>query len=411
MKTKNILISGASIAGPALAFWLNRYGFQTTIIERAPAIRPGGYAVDFRGAAMEVLKRMGILEEIRKYETRTGKITIVNEDNKKVASMPDGFTSGELEIMRGDLANVLYEATKDETEYIFDDSITGIQQDESGVDVTFHHHPARRFDLVIGADGLHSNVRSIVFGEESRFLHDLGLYVAIYTTPNYLDLKMDGLYYGTLGKRVGIFGARESAEARASFFFVSEPLKYDRRNTAQQKQILREKFASEKWEVPRLLDMMESAPDFYFDSISQVKMEKWSSGRVVLIGDAAHCASPVSGMGTSAAMVGAYVLAGELWNTNGHYAAAFSRYEETMREFVGNCQKLADGVDWFVPTTRFKQWLSQKIWKILPYTPWKNMMIEYPAKVGRSITLPDYDLQASIKDYNELVGDESPVPA
>ncbi|PSL50350.1 2-polyprenyl-6-methoxyphenol hydroxylase-like FAD-dependent oxidoreductase [Chitinophaga niastensis] len=391
MKTKTILISGASVAGPALAFWLNRYGFQTTIIERAPGIRPGGYAVDFRGAAMEVLVKMGLLDEIRKYETRTGTITIVDKNNKKVASMPEGFTSGELEIMRGDLVNVFYDATKQDVEYIFDDSIISLVQNMDGVEVTFEHHPARHFDLVIGADGLHSNVRKIAFGDEAKFCHDFGLYIAIFTTPNFMNVGMNGLFYSTPGKRVGFFGARQSTEARASFYFASEPLQYDRRDIAQQQQILRYRFTHEQWQVPQLLELMDSAPDFYFDAISQIKMDRWSTGRIALIGDAAHCASPLSGMGTSMAVVGAYILAGELKKANGDYAVAFSRYEDMMRPFVKEGQKLADGgADWFVPTTRLKHWFSQQMWKVLPYSPWKNMMIELPSKIARSVKPENY---------------------
>jgi len=390
MKPHRILISGASVAGPTLAFWLSRYGFQPTIIERAPAIRPGGYAVDFRGAAMDVLKNMGIIDEIRQFETRTNKITVVDKNNKKLYSLPDGFTSGELEIMRGDLANVLYNATRQDTEYIFNDTITGLTEVTDGVEVTFSHHPTRKFDLVIGADGLHSNVRTIAFGDEQQFIHDLGLYVAIFTIPNFMDLDMSGLYYSTLGKRVGIFGARQNTEAKASFFIASEPLIYDRRDIAQQKEILRALFAGQDWEVPRLLTLMDSAPDFYFDSISQIKMDRWSKGRISLVGDAAHCASPVSGMGTSMATVGAYILAGELKASDGDHALAFARYENAMREYVEKCQKLGEGVDWFVPKTRLKSWLSRQIWKILPYTPWKNMMIEIPAKAANSIKPASY---------------------
>ncbi len=390
MRNTNILISGASVAGPALAYWLSRYGFNPTVVERAPAVRPGGYAVDFRGAAMKALERMGIIGEIRKLETRTGSITIVDKTNRKIASMPDGFTSGELEIMRGDLAGVLYGATRDHAEYIFDDSILAISEDEDGAEVTFSRNAPRRFDLVVGADGLHSNVRALAFGEESRFIHHLGYYVAIFTTPNFMNLDHSGLYYGTLGKKVGIFSARENTEAKASFFFGSHPLEYDRRDIAHQRQILGDKFAREQWQVPRLLRMMEDAPDFYFDSVSQIRMERWSTGRSVLLGDAAHCASPLSGMGTSMAIVGAYVLAGELKEANGDYTVAFARYETLMRDFVTQCQKLAEGADWFVPRTRFKLWLSQQMWKVLPYTPWKNMMIEVPLKIGNSITLKDY---------------------
>jgi len=180
-------------------------------------------------------------------------------------------------------------------------------------------------------------------------------------------------------------------EAKASFFFATEPLDHDRRDTEQQKRILRDHFQHEGWEVPRLLELMETAPDFYFDSVSQVKMKRWSSGRSVLLGDAAYCASPLSGMGTGMAVVGAYVLAGELAEADGDYAMAFERYECLMRDFVEKCQGIADGgTDWFVPRTRFRLWLSNQMWKILPYTPWKNMMIEVPVKIGNSISLKDY---------------------
>ncbi|MBT9330054.1 FAD-dependent monooxygenase [Paracidobacterium acidisoli] len=392
MKNGNILISGASVAGPALAFWLHRYGFQPTIVERAPAVRPGGYAIDFRGASLRVLERMGLLPEVQRKQTRIGAITIVDRNNSKVASMPDGFTSGELEILRGDLADIFHEATRETTEYIFDDSIAAMEESEDGVDVLFQSGRRRRFDLVAGADGLHSKVRSVAFGEEADFVRYLGYYVSIFTIPNYLHLDHAGLYYGTPGRKVGIFSGGDPAEAKASFFFATEPLCCARYDSAQQKEILRSHFGREGWEVPRLLEWMESAPDFYFDSVSQVKMKRWSAGRCVLLGDAAYCASPLSGMGTGMAVVGAYVLAGELAESGGNHRVAFESYERLMRRFVEKCQGIADGgVDWFVPRTRFRLWLSHQMWKILPYTPWKNMMIEVPLKIGNSIDLRDYE--------------------
>ena len=391
MKNKRILISGASVAGPALAFWLHRYGFDTTVVERAAAVRPGGYAVDFRGASVGVLERMGLLPEVQRMQTRIGSITIVDEDSKKVASMPDGFTSGELEILRGDLAGIFHEATREATEYIFDDSITSMEQSDAGVDVVFERGGRRRFDLVVGADGLHSKVRSLAFGEEAKFIRYLGCYVSIFTIPNYLDLNQSGLYYGTLGKRVGIFNSGASYESKASFFFTTQQLTYQRRDIEQQKRILSEHFRGELWEIPHLLELMSSAPDFYFDSISQVKMDQWSNGRCALLGDAAYCASPLSGMGTGMAVVGAYVLAGELAEADGDYTIAYARYESLMREFVKKCQGLADGgVDWFVPRTRLRLWLSNQMWKVLPYTPWRNLMIEVPLKIGNSIKLKEY---------------------
>jgi 2-polyprenyl-6-methoxyphenol hydroxylase-like FAD-dependent oxidoreductase len=399
VRDQNILISGASVAGPALAFWLRRYGFNPTIVERAPAVREGGYAVDFRGASVRVLERMGLLGQVQEKQTRIGAITIVDKDNKKVARMPDGFTSGELEILRGDLAAIFHEATRETTEYIFDDTIEAMEQSADGVAVRFESGARRRFDLVVGADGLHSRVRLLAFGPESSFVRYMGYFVAIFTIPNYLGLDRSGLYYGTLGKKVGIFGGGDPREAKASFFFATEPPDYDRHNVEEQKKILRGHFQRESWQVPRLLELMENAPDFYFDSVSQVKMDSWSSGRAVLLGDAAYCASPLSGMGTGMAVVGAYVLAGELAEAAGDYAVAFERYESAMRGFVKKCQGIADGGgDWFVPRTRFRLWLSTQMWKILPYTPWKDMMIEVPLKIGNSIALKDYCPVAEFAD-------------
>lgn len=398
-KNRKILISGASVAGPALAFWLRRCGFEPTIVERAPALRPGGYAIDFRGASLRVLERMGLRAEVERMQTRIGAITIVDRNNRKVASMPDGFTSGELEILRGDLARIFYEATRATTEYIFNDTIAGMEESAEGVDVVLERGGRRTFDLVAGADGLHSRVRSIAFGAEASFVRYLGYCVAIFTIPNYLNLDRSGLYYGTLGRKVGIFSGGDPREAKASFFFATKPLDYDRHDIAQQKNILREHFEHQGWELPRLLELMESAPDFYFDSVSQVKMSRWSAGRKVLLGDAAYCASPLSGMGTGMAVVGAYVLAGELAEADGDYCVAFANYENRMRTFVEKCQGIADGgTDWFVPRTRFRLWLSNQMWKILPYTPWKNMMIDVPMKIANSIHLKEYEFDAALSE-------------
>jgi 2-polyprenyl-6-methoxyphenol hydroxylase-like FAD-dependent oxidoreductase len=257
-----VLISGASVGGPALAYWLHRYGFTTTVVERAPAPRPGGYAVDFRGASLKVLDRMGILAEVEARATRMGSMVYVNESGKAVATTTPEAFSGELEILRGDLVDVLYELTAATTEYMFDDSIASLDQDESGVDVVFESGLRRRFDLVIGADGLHSNVRRLAFGPESSYVHDLGYYASVFTVENHLGLDHTGRIFTEPGKTVGTYSARDNAEAKALFYFASEPLSYDRRDLPAQQAIVTEQFAGIGWEVPRLLDGMRTAPDF-----------------------------------------------------------------------------------------------------------------------------------------------------
>src|SRR5579875_233298 len=201
MAKRKVLVSGASVAGPAVAFWLSRYGFDVMVVERAVGIRPGGYAVDFRGTAMRVLERMHLTDEIKRHETRAGAITMVDEHDRVLARMPDGFTSGELEIPRGDLAQVLYAATRDDAEYVFGDSIASMRQGTDGVDVLFASGREDRFYLVVGADGLHSNVRAVAFGREESFVRHMGYYIAVFTVPDIMKLGDAGRYYVQLGRR------------------------------------------------------------------------------------------------------------------------------------------------------------------------------------------------------------------
>jgi len=388
--TRRVLISGAGVAGPVLAFWLCRYGLEVTLVERAPGLRPGGYAVDFRGSGMRVLEMMGLVDEVRAHETRTGTIAIVNAANKVVATLPSGFTSGELEISRTHLVEVLYEATRGDVEYIFGDSVQSIDQRADGAHVTFASGKAGSYDIVVGADGLHSNVRALAFGEESQFVRRMGYYIAIFTVPDFLDIGDEGRFFVKLGKRVGYFGRGSEGLATASFYFSSASRDYDRGDVASQKRLLRQTFAGMAWQTPRLLEMLDGAPDFYFDSLSQVKMAQWSAGRVVLLGDAAACASPMAGMGTSIAMIGAYVLAGELKMAGDDHAAAFASYQAQMRDFVTEAQKMADSIGWFMPTTRLKLWLSQRLWSWMPPSSLRELMIEQPTRVAGMVALKSY---------------------
>ncbi|MEV4257356.1 FAD-dependent monooxygenase [Spirillospora sp. NPDC049652] len=395
--TKNILISGASVAGPALAYWLHRHGYSVTVVEKAPGLRDGGYAVDFRGEVhLRVLEEMGVLDDIRREQTHTGAMVYVNTHGKKLASMPADLFAGDVEILRGDLARILFEKTEPYTRYVFGDSIARMDEDRDGVTVTFDSGEVGRYDLVVGADGLHSNVRRLAFGPEDDFVSHLGLYCAVFTVPNYLGIDHAGLAYTTPGKVVTMYSARENTEAKAVFYFGAPLTGIDRRDVAAQQRLLAGTFAGNGWESDRLLGMMADAPDFYFDSVGQVRMDGWTRGRVALLGDAAYCPSPLSGMGTGLAMVAAYVLAGELAEAGGDHAVAFARYEEAMREYADGCRKQGQGVaKLMVPENRVIAWLLRQNYKLMPYLPGKKMIANGVRRTAENITLKTYRARRS----------------
>jgi len=272
------------------------------------------------------------------------------------------------EILRGDLAETLYEATKNEVEYLFGDSIQAMAQDDDGVDVTFASGGTRRFDLVAGADGLHSITRQLVFGDEAPFEWYCGYQVAIFTTDNYLGLDhANMLIYGIPGKQVMVRSSRDNKELGACFMF-KQPTKlhYDRSDEEQQKQLLADVYADQAWEIPTLLEKMRAASDLYFDPVSQIRMESWSQGRVVLLGDAAHCPSLLTGQGSTLAMMGAYILAGELQATSGDHRQAFQQYEQAFRPVISKEQKkIKSGGDFLVPGTPLSLWTRNHLSPVL----------------------------------------------
>ncbi|MFE4861126.1 FAD-dependent monooxygenase [Streptomyces sp. NPDC056670] len=347
MRSMNVLISGASVAGLTLAHWLQRAGFRPTVVERAPGLRRGGQAIDIRGSALGVVERMGLLDKVRAGTTDMRGMSFVDARGEELSRSTEATLTGglidndDVEIMRDDLTTLLFDASRYGTEYLFGDVITSIEQSDDTVEVRFRHERPRGFDLVIGADGLHSHVRRLAFGPESRFLRFLGSYLAIFSVENFLGLDHWQMYHTTEDALVGVYSARHNTEARAMLLFGSPELDYDHRDVDRQRTILAERFAGSGWETPRLLDSMWQAPDFYFDSMSQVHLDRWSSGRVGLVGDAGYCASPRSGQGTSIAMVGAYVLAGELAAHRHDHRAGFTQYEHLMRDYVRNNQRLA----------------------------------------------------------------------
>jgi 2-polyprenyl-6-methoxyphenol hydroxylase-like FAD-dependent oxidoreductase len=326
----NILISGASVAGPALAYWLNRHGMQATIVERAETVRPGGLAVDFRGTAMRVLDQMGILDELRAHATHSGDSTVVDADGNRIATMPGEIFAGELEVLKTDLTRILHDLTKDDTEYVFSDSITTLTQDADGVRVEFERGAPRTFDLVVGADGLHSKVRTLAFGPKEQFTHPMGYAFATFSTSNYLNLDQTGMSHVSGDRSVNVFASNHNTEVRVMFMFPAQDVP---RNREAQLEAIRTAFEHVGWEAPRLIEAMPAATDFYFDELDQITMPTWSTGRVALVGDAGYCASPMSGRGTSQALLGAYVLAGEL-STQDSHELAFAEYERALRDYV-----------------------------------------------------------------------------
>ncbi|TCO59542.1 FAD-dependent monooxygenase [Actinocrispum wychmicini] len=395
MVNRTVLIAGAGIGGPALAFWLRRHGFTSTVVEVAPAPRPGGHAVDLRGAGREVVERMGLLDTVRAESVDERGFAYVDRRGRWTTKMPADLFDGEgmvaeIEIMRGDLARILHDATRDGTEYLFDDRIAELTEDGDGVKVTFASGTVRRFDIVVGADGLHSGVRQLVFGPEQEFVRHLGGYMAYFTVPDPGDLDNWFLMHGAPGGLVAGIRPENGGTAKAMLAFTSPPLTYDRRDVLAQQQILRAKFTGAGWLVPQMLAAMPGAGDFYFDSLSQVHIGQWHRGRTVLLGDAGYCGSPLAGLGTSLALVAAYVLAGELAATPDDHKAAFARYQDEMRGYVKQCQTLPPGgMKSFAPNSALMIRMRNVSMTMMTRWPLRALAAKQFQKAD-AITLKDY---------------------
>ncbi|MBO8190292.1 FAD-dependent monooxygenase [Streptomyces oryzae] len=387
---RKVLISGAGIAGPALAFWLNRYGFEVTVVEKASTLRSGGYPIDVRGTALEVVRRMGVLPQLQDAHVDSHRITFLDGDGSKVTSVNPHTVVGsdagrDLELRRGALTDALYTAVRDDVEFLFNDSIDTLDQSVQGVDITFRGGSRRTFDMVIGADGLHSRTREFLFGPEEQFHRYLGYCFAVFTMRNTFGLSHEITMWNTPGRAAALYAVGDDDEVHAFLNFAHpEPPFHAFRNPEAQRDLVASVFADAGWEVPGMLAAMGDADDLFFDGVSQIHMPRWSSGRVALVGDAAYAPSFLTGQGTSLALVGAYMLAGSLAGRD--HAAGFAAYEHTTREFVTVNQGLVgEGDATLFPTTA--RTLEQR-------NDMLRNLSTMPAREGRpahsALTLPEF---------------------
>lgn len=396
-----ILISGAGVAGPVLAYWLSRRGLSPVVVERTPAPRIGlgGHAVDLFAPAMEVAARMGLEEALRKAGTELDTLALVRPGKPMVeiafdALAPAFADDRHVEILRGELTTMLHAATRDDVEYRFGDSVRSLHDDVGGVEVTFDSGSTQRFDLVVGADGLHSVVRRLAFGAENRMLHHLGGYLAVFSVPSYLALTGRMVIYNGVNRLAVVYPVKQTGQARAVLVFRRPgPGPHDHGDVAAQERFVRDEYAGEGWKIPALLDAMQHAEDFYFDAVSQVRLGSWSRGRVTLVGDAGFAPGPAVGGGTTLAVVSAYVLAHALAEARGDHVAALATYESRVRDYVRTCRDAAPrAMRSGIPSSRVHRAANTAVLRLLPRLPrWahRRLLSRGVSNALSSFTLPD----------------------
>lgn len=351
---KQVLISGASIAGLTLAYWLNKYGYKVTIVEISPGLRRGGSPIDVRGDALDVAREMGILEKIKakKFVHTDEMVNAKNETILTFSINNQAEYQGDIEIHRDDLVDILYDNIRNkEIEFLFENRVEKLTQHADKVEVIFKKGGSRNFDFVFGADGTHSGIRKLVFGNEEKYSKFFGAYFAIVEAPQIKPNKPDsGVIYHEPGKMAALYPFKQAVNAM--LIFRSPGLNWDYRDHEQHKQILKDHFKNGSWRIPEVLDTMLHSDNLYFDEVCQIHMPAWAKDRVALVGDAAYTTSFPTGMGTSLAMQGAALLARELHVSGGDYSSAFSTYYASYKPFVESIQaRIVRGLNFSVPET------------------------------------------------------------
>jgi 2-polyprenyl-6-methoxyphenol hydroxylase-like FAD-dependent oxidoreductase len=395
-----IAINGAGIAGTAAAFWLRRAGHDVVLVERAPALRAGGYIVDFWGLGYDIVERMGLIARVRELGYQIHEVRFVDDRGRTVGGfLADVFadaTHGRFtSVRRSDIAGTMFDALDDGVERVFDDSIATIQDDGPRVHLTFDRSPPRDVDLVIGADGLHSRVRGLLFGDDDGVEIPLGYCVAAFEAEGYRP--RDELVYvthGVPGRQISRFAMRGDRTLFLCVFrdeFLPASLPGDE---AGKRSTLRTVFKDVAWETPRILSVMDDAPEIYFDRVSQIRLPSWTKGRVALVGDAAACVSLLAGEGTGLAIAEAYVLAGELASSRGNVVEAFQRYESLLMPFLRRKQASASRfASTFAPRTATGIHLRNLISRLLGIRFVANYFIGRDLR--DDLSLPQYDFDRS----------------
>jgi len=370
MKGKSVLISGVGIAGPALAFWLDRHGLTPTLLERAPALRRGGYAIDFWGAGYDIAEQMGVLPDVLAAGYRVREVRIVDNRGHRrggfdAAVFSEAAFGRFTTIGRGELGAILFDAVKPRVETLFGDSISALDPDGDGMLVRFEHAPPRRFDLVVGADGLHSAVRRLAFGPEARFESYLGQTVAAFEVDGYPHRDENAyVAYASPGRQVARFALRGDRTLFLCVFAEGSAETVDQRDQSAAREFVRTRLSGLDWECSEIAAAMERSSEVYLDRVSQIRMERWTKGRVALVGDAAYAPSLLAGQGSALGLIGAYVLAGELGRASS-VQEAFTRYESLLQPFMRDKQKAAQGfAGAFAPKTRFGIFFRNQVTKL-----------------------------------------------
>jgi 2-polyprenyl-6-methoxyphenol hydroxylase-like FAD-dependent oxidoreductase len=396
---RTVLIVGAGIAGPTLAFWLQQAGFAPTLIEHTPALRTGGYVVDFWGLGYDIAERMGLAGDIERSGYHMREVRVVGKRGERVAAfgtrvLGDLVGGRFVTIGRSDLSRLLFETVQGTTETIFGDQIVGLCESTDGVQIQFERSAERRFDLVIGADGLHSQVRRLAFGPQDRYEKQLGYTVAAFETRGYRPRDEEVYVVHSMpGRMLGRFALHDD---RTLFLFVfategaATPATHD---LPAQKAMLCELFGGGQWETGRILGELDRTQDLYFDRVGQIRMNRWSRGRIALVGDAAFCVSLAAGQGTALAMTAAYVLAGELAKDEGGHEEAFGRYESVLRDFIAMKQRGAERfAAAFAPKTRWGLFLRNQVIKTLALSAIARLT--FGREIADRLSLPEYDWPA-----------------